>query len=891
MIISEIHIDGFGIFSDYSLTGFKKGINLLLGNNEAGKSTLLKFIRYTLFGYPRLLEDRMPPLYGGQHGGRIKMLLSPGKEVIIQRRGDNLRDLLLQYDNKESRSASDWSQMTGYATSDLFSNVYAITLDELSSLGSLSASGVEDKIFSVGLGLGSMSIGEVEKTFREEAEAIYADRGRKKRLQVILKEIDAKKARIKEIQQNLPRYQQISEETETLEKEIHILTQDLTSLRGEATRLDNYLRCYGSFVTYSKAREGLEALPDLQDYPEKGLTELEKLEEEAKEIREQISTLNEGSPDEKGIRQLKNEIEGIRYNEALLSKKEEVLYLRSNLEKYKSTLLDNANDLQKTEKLNNDLRQSIRNINSSWDEKTVKEYGDLTERRDSTVQYIRTFEEIRQKKLGYEAEIKALKAKGNNVNIKRIFEILAIIMLLLAVPAFFYDLLIAGITAVVIAVILFAGKKYFISQPVTSQPQQELEDLLKKEEGIKKEYRDFLERELHLPGTLSPEAVPEVLKNIEMLQDKILERDELLRKAEDERLPFLQDFEKRTRSLAALSREASGTEDVETLAITVIQEYERSRERSDLKDRLSEELERKNNRLLSAQKELEKIRQAMQELIRSLGAADADDFRKKYEKNNKVRSLLDQQEAAIKAMETLVGIGRAEEVIRKLKTVEKEMLEDELRERQQEISGMENDLSLKKEELGGKKKEKEQLESESELAGLLTELETEIQRLKDAYREWLANKMALKILKEVRERYEQEKQPAVIKYSGVYFNKITGGRYPQIRVSLDDNDVSVIDRRGAVKKLDQLSRGTREQLLISLRLGLIEEYEKGAEPLPVIVDEVFVNFDEERARQTAAILQEFAQERQILIFTCHPEMENLFSGATNKIPVYAPAGS
>ena len=100
---------------------------------------------------------------------------------------------------------------------------------------------------------------------------------------------------------------------------------------------------------------------------------------------------------------------------------------------------------------------------------------------------------------------------------------------------------------------------------------------------------------------------------------------------------------------------------------------------------------------------------------------------------------------------------------------------------------------------------------------------------------------------------------------------------------MDDRQVLVSDPSGAVKRIEQLSRGTREQMLISLRLGLIQEYERRSEPLPVVIDEVLVNFDPERARQVAAILEEFAEERQVLVFTCHPSTLDSFDQVARKI--------
>jgi uncharacterized protein YhaN len=85
MIITEIYIDGFGIFHEYPVNGLQKGINIIEGENEAGKSTFLNFIRYTLFGYPNKLADRYEPVDSSSgHGGRIVAELSNGKHVICQ---------------------------------------------------------------------------------------------------------------------------------------------------------------------------------------------------------------------------------------------------------------------------------------------------------------------------------------------------------------------------------------------------------------------------------------------------------------------------------------------------------------------------------------------------------------------------------------------------------------------------------------------------------------------------------------------------------------------------------------------------------------------------------------------------------------------------------------
>ena len=82
-----------------------------------------------------------------------------------------------------------------------------------------------------------------------------------------------------------------------------------------------------------------------------------------------------------------------------------------------------------------------------------------------------------------------------------------------------------------------------------------------------------------------------------------------------------------------------------------------------------------------------------------------------------------------------------------------------------------------------------------------------------------------------------------------------------------------------------MSRGTREQLYLSLRFGLIREFGERTERLPVVVDEVLVNFDPKRAGRAARAFAKLANTNQVLVFTCHPETVALFTDVASETQV------
>ena len=83
--------------------------------------------------------------------------------------------------------------------------------------------------------------------------------------------------------------------------------------------------------------------------------------------------------------------------------------------------------------------------------------------------------------------------------------------------------------------------------------------------------------------------------------------------------------------------------------------------------------------------------------------------------------------------------------------------------------------------------------------------------------------------------------------------------------------MEVVDRAGRSLAAGSLSRGAREQLYLCVRLGLVQAFAERGLQLPLLLDDVLVNFDPDRAEATAAVIAAFAAEHQVLLFTCHPE--------------------
>src|SRR3954470_18268012 len=153
-------------------------------------------------------------------------------------------------------------------------------------------------------------------------------------------------------------------------------------------------------------------------------------------------------------------------------------------------------------------------------------------------------------------------------------------------------------------------------------------------------------------------------------------------------------------------------------------------------------------------------------------------------------------------------------------------------------------------------------------------VEQQIQKAVDAWRERAAVSL---FLERIREEYEQNRQPETLREASKYMAQLTDGRYTRIWTPLAHDILFVDNSDGQALSVQVLSRGTREQLFVSLRLALVAAYARRGIHLPMILDDVFVNFDAGRTRTACAVLREFAKQgHQLLVFTCHEHVWQMF---------------
>jgi uncharacterized protein YhaN len=164
---------------------------------------------------------------------------------------------------------------------------------------------------------------------------------------------------------------------------------------------------------------------------------------------------------------------------------------------------------------------------------------------------------------------------------------------------------------------------------------------------------------------------------------------------------------------------------------------------------------------------------------------------------------------------------------------------------------------------------------EDRLASLRLEDETLGELIAADVREYTVLVLASQLLTRAQARYERERQPEVVKRAEAAFARMTNGRFPHIAIPLGKEDIEVFTTNAAAAGTDKLSRGTAEQLYLALRIGLVDQLGDVGAGLPVLMDDVLVNFSPDRLQPAAEAVAELAEKRQVVFFTCHPAMADL----------------
>lgn len=846
--IKEVQIDSYNDTHNKLINSFVNGLNIICGPNEIGKSTLMTFIKNV---FVRKKTDAK---------GYIKCDVD-GDDVTLRVERNKLKDN---------------DKYISKITSNEYNTGFLIDLDDLF----WAKSSDSEELINV---IKDSSGNAVNKKQVEYHEYLY---GKKQPFNLTnsnkasksftsqfakLKEIETK---IKELQTKEDEYNKVCFDIEQVEKEISSKKKNYSYM--------NLLLEKNKFETSSK-----QVVINSKILEHKV---------EFDNIREILGALNSAKSKENDLKVKKN-ICSEKYNEKVEALNrienfdvETIKKFVLNIDDLKESkrILDNEmsvnqqitilkNEVSKLENDINDLNIQKNELQTKLDELKIDGFEDYQKDKELLSSYRENYSKLLEKYKNIENEKK--QAKLNNSNMMTI--LFSILFCLSVLGLLILSSVQSKIFLAILGCVSLFGLVKSVNSVLKLNKNIDKEDCQTELSNNKKCIQTILERNSFVIDK-NDDFVTVVNSVIQTMTQKISEYKNISDKISDtncgiqkllnnkvKQSEFLSKYEKDLDTLLEKKKELT-----EKLSIKDLENFAEMYEY--IKD-----IQNLSNELDSINKELDNT-----EILKAEFVQKVNEFIKKTELDNvpninKYDDFENILSSINKTIETNLENNRIkQEYSSQLENLNKELdtYSDEI---QDAIVNVDEEviLTIKKEldeltELKGRLlNSKENLENVSGLINLQNEKMAEINKLKSQMNNIFVKQIVYNVIKKSKDKFN-EIQPNLVS-AKKFLSKITCGKYDEI----DFEKKCISGKNAPEKSWDDLSRGTKEQLYLALRLGYAENFSKdkdgnpnGLPELPLIIDDAFVNFDILRTQACIECLQEFAKTHQVLYFTCHQEM-------------------
>ncbi|ULO05681.1 AAA family ATPase [Paenibacillus sp. 19GGS1-52] len=395
MNIEQLKISGFGRLHNREIE-LAEGVTVLYGRNEAGKSTMLQFIRSMLFGIPGRgnPRERYEPVQGGLHGGILTARDRDGGSWTIRRytsgesqgRSEKLNISLSRPDGtiEELAQSEMERQLLGGISRSMFRQLFAVSLTELQELATLQSDEMSGYLFHAGMG-GGGDIMRAERRLLQDVEKLYKPRGKVQEAAKILQAIEKLERQIAESRSFLPRYNGNIAALENTEVELLNLEEQRRFTSEKLIMFRKALEIRGLWLKWSEARLELQGLPIISSFPEDGAARWLSLEGEIRNVEGAVSRLE----------RLKSELTAeLAQNppDSLLAAQGPAVEV---LDRRRSTYEDRRSERQRLEgeraALREHLQRILRGIDSGWSTAELSAFSSAAVDREAARRYAAAF--------------------------------------------------------------------------------------------------------------------------------------------------------------------------------------------------------------------------------------------------------------------------------------------------------------------------------------------------------------------------------------------------------------------------------------------------------------------------------------------------------------------
>lgn len=909
MIIKKINVKSFGKLKNKEIE-LKDGLNIIYGENESGKSTLQSFIKVMLYGVDnkkgkKTLSDRAKytPLGESSFSGEL-LIEENGEEILIDRSfgktkkyddGNILNNITGEKINKYS-----W-QEPGKDILNISSEGFKNTLF-ISQMGCTVESSKQDDVLNkiiniLECGADEVSYKKIKNNLEENKKSLTNSRKTGK-LDLL---------RIKESELLEERYKRVKIHEENIENELY-----LKGLKEKRTDLNLKIEELELHKKNLKKSELKSEYENINEY----LNKKEKLEEELKDVQ--------AICDLKKLNNLKDEFKNYEFlKESLKEKKDKIEKLKESIYEYNEKLksygiLNEISNNLETKLIELRIEDDRLRENYKVIQKVKEELYQLNEKKDDFLSHLNALKLNDNLVLQIEKDLEKYNNEkiypSINVNLKdekniieeesksfsrkiflfRVGEVISVLLCAFLFISYFKSENIMTLALSILGMLLFIfllaksslnkKEKNNISKRIN-----EIDELINEKREIEvlkskiDEYKQFLKvkDEYSIKETL--EDYRFIKKELDILYVEIKEKEKsLILLKEDETKEKILSNEAFIDKLLRVTGVASIDEILELSREKKSQEDLLIRKKSEFNE-VKEDLNQLNNRRLEIEGKIKAYLEntSLQGITLDEVYSRLEEIEAKIEYKEGLKNKLNSVEENCK----LLLKGRDILEVKNGLLYEESEVENEVYNSEEEIL---NEIKLKNNDLLNIEKEIKDVEyliSSKELTcRSLFLIDEEIAEVKGKIKSLEKKLKGIEIATNYMEKAFKELQksfgPVINKKVEDIFKDVTKGAYKDLRVSEDYNLVVKDTKSNKIMDASYLSSGTYDQIYLALRLGIIDIIFEDKK-VPIILDESFTQYDDNRLKTMLDIIYKRVYKNQIILFTCQKREINILKDKEN----------
>jgi uncharacterized protein YhaN len=312
----------------------------------------------------------------------------------------------------------------------------------------------------------------------------------------------------------------------------------------------------------------------------------------------------------------------------------------------------------------------------------------------------------------------------------------------------------------------------------------------------------------------------------------------------------------------------------EDIALELVARLELARKAEEAAESVQSQLAGKTDELDKARRKQEAVQAGLAPLMAAAGVQTVEDLGPAIERSSQRRTVEDR----ITSFEReLVQAGDAlplEKLREEAAGIEPDRAKAELDGLATQSQEVVADIARLGNDHGSKKQVFEGIDGTDLAAKADAQRQEAVAVMADAAERYVKLQTASRLLKWSMEKFRQTKQGPMLARASTIFSALTLGSFHRLVVDSEEATPKLLGVRHSGQQVDisGMSEGSRDQLFLALRLAALELQADQGATMPLIADDLFINFDDRRTEAGFKVLGELSRKMQVVFLTHHEHL-------------------